>query len=68
MAAAEAGDQDSLNELKKVCRYLAGGRCPGRDFFIYQHMDQNFQTFRKEQEAAQSEERGEIWQYDMGRK
>ena len=36
MAAAEAGGQDSLNKHKKEYQYLAGGRCSGTDFLIYQ--------------------------------
>ena len=53
--AAEAGDQPSLNNLRKI--YNAGGKIPGNQFISQEEMDKIYRSGHDAQEEVKSEER-----------
>ena len=53
--AAEAGDQDSLNALRKI--YNADGKMPGKEFISKEEMDTVYRSGHEAQMEVKSEER-----------
>ena len=53
--AAEAGDQDSLNALRKI--YNADGKLPGKEFISQEEMDTIYRSGHQAQMEVKSEER-----------
>jgi len=53
--AAEAGDQDSLNILRKI--YNAGGKTPGKEFITKDYLDKVYRACHEAQMEVKSEER-----------
>ena len=53
--AAEAGNQDSLNNLKKI--YNADGKMPGKEFISQEEMDKIYRSGHEAQMEVKTEER-----------